>query len=82
MLVHSSNGSVRVSVAAGNDNIEIVGGGAFPPISTFMEYVVIERDEVIPTPDCLDGVQAAAWPMAAVTGWRYVSGHSSDIHDR
>lgn len=48
----------------------ILGGGANPPIGTFSEYILVERDQVIPTPDHLTDVQAAAWPLAGVTAWR------------
>ncbi|KAF8626742.1 hypothetical protein AX15_004713 [Amanita polypyramis BW_CC] len=48
----------------------IVGGGPLPPIGTFSEYVVVERDQVILTPDHLNDLQIAAWPLAGVTAWR------------
>ncbi|KAF7773148.1 hypothetical protein Agabi119p4_5315 [Agaricus bisporus var. burnettii] len=48
----------------------ILGGGAHPPIGTFTEYIVVERDQVILTPDHLNDVQAAAWPLGGVTAWR------------
>lgn len=48
----------------------ILGGGRQPPIGTFSEYVVVERDEVIPSPAHLDDVQVAAWPLAGLTAWR------------
>ncbi|KAJ8496183.1 hypothetical protein ONZ51_g1305 [Trametes cubensis] len=48
----------------------ILGGGKANPLGTFAEYVVVERDQVIPTPDHLDDVHAAAWPIGAVTAWR------------
>ncbi|KXN92663.1 hypothetical protein AN958_11764 [Leucoagaricus sp. SymC.cos] len=48
----------------------ILGGGALPPIGTFSEYITVERDQVIPTPDHLSDVEAAAWPLGAVTAWR------------
>ena len=51
----------------------ILGGGKANPLGTFAEYVVVERDQVIPTPDHLDDVHAAAWPIGAVTAWRYAS---------
>ena len=40
------------------------------PFGTFAEYVVVERDQVLSTPDHLDDVHAAAWPLGAVTAWR------------
>jgi NADPH:quinone reductase-like Zn-dependent oxidoreductase len=40
------------------------------PSGTFSEYIVVEREHVIPTPEHLDDVHAAAWPLAAVTAWR------------
>ncbi|KAF8163758.1 hypothetical protein B0H34DRAFT_837831 [Crassisporium funariophilum] len=51
----------------------ILGGGVFPPIGTFADYIVVERDQVIPTPEHLDDVHAAAWPVGGVTAWRAVS---------
>jgi len=48
----------------------ILGGGALPPLGTFAEYVVVERDQVVPTPEHLDDVQASAWPLAGLTAWR------------
>ncbi|KAI0063454.1 NAD-P-binding protein [Artomyces pyxidatus] len=48
----------------------IVGGGRLPPIGTFTEYVVVERDQVVLTPEYLDDVHAAAWPVGGVTAWR------------
>ena len=37
---------------------------------TFAQYIVVERDQVILTPDHLDDVHAAAWPLGGVTAWR------------
>ncbi|KAF8643535.1 hypothetical protein AX16_008979 [Volvariella volvacea WC 439] len=48
----------------------IMGNGPLPPIGTFSQYVIVERDEVIRTPDHLDDVHAAAWPLAGLTAWR------------
>ncbi|KAI0672793.1 NAD(P)-binding protein [Trametes maxima] len=50
----------------------ILGGGKAVPLGTFTQYLVVERDQVIPTPDHLDDVHAAAWPLGAVTAWRAV----------
>ncbi|OCH93814.1 NAD(P)-binding protein [Obba rivulosa] len=50
----------------------ILGGGSRVPIGTFTQYVVVERDEVIPTPDHLDDIHAAAWPLGGLTAWRAV----------
>lgn len=49
----------------------ILGGCSFPALGTFSEYVVVERDEVLEIPEHLDFEHAAAWPLAAVTAWRY-----------
>uniref|UniRef100_A0A8H8CPC1 Enoyl reductase (ER) domain-containing protein n=1 Tax=Psilocybe cubensis TaxID=181762 RepID=A0A8H8CPC1_PSICU len=51
----------------------ILGGGVYPPIGTFAEHVVVERDQVIPTPEHLDDVHIAAWPIGGVTAWRAVA---------
>ncbi|KAH9852754.1 NAD-P-binding protein [Lenzites betulinus] len=48
----------------------ILGGGNTTPLGTFTQYIVVERDQVIPTPEHLDDVHAAAWPLGAVTAWR------------
>jgi len=48
----------------------IMGGGSVVPLGTFTEYVVIERDQVIPTPTHLDDEHAAAWPLGGLTAWR------------
>ena len=37
---------------------------------TFAHYIVVDRDQVIPTPDYLDDEHAAAWPLGGVTAWR------------
>ncbi|KAJ7726159.1 NAD-P-binding protein [Mycena maculata] len=42
-----------------------------PPLGTFAEYVVVERTEALPTPSHLTDKQAAAWPIAGLTAWRY-----------
>ncbi|KAI9065457.1 NAD-P-binding protein [Trametes sanguinea] len=55
---------------APESNFYILGGGKTTPLGTFAQYVVVERDQVIPTPDHLDDVHAAAWPLGAVTAWR------------
>ncbi|KAG5730804.1 hypothetical protein E4T56_gene6362 [Termitomyces sp. T112] len=48
----------------------ILGGVSYPPLGTFTEYAVVERDQVILTPGHLTDVQMAAWPLGAVTAWR------------
>jgi len=48
----------------------LLGGGKVPPLGTFAEYIVVERDQVIPAPDHLDDVQVAAWPLGGLTAWR------------
>ncbi|OJT08894.1 hypothetical protein TRAPUB_245 [Trametes pubescens] len=48
----------------------VLGGSNATTLGTFAQYVVVERDQVIPTPDHLDDVHAAAWPLGAVTAWR------------
>ncbi|KAJ7279681.1 hypothetical protein C8J57DRAFT_1448907 [Mycena rebaudengoi] len=51
-------------------NFGIVGGTSFPPLGTFSEYLVVNRNEVIVTPKHLSHVQIAAWPLAGLTAWR------------
>ncbi|KAF9225905.1 NAD(P)-binding protein [Gyrodon lividus] len=48
----------------------ILGGGSNPPLGTFADYVVVERDQVILSPEHLDDVQVAAWPLGGLTAWR------------
>ncbi|KAH9930680.1 NAD(P)-binding protein [Fomitopsis serialis] len=48
----------------------ILGGGKIVPLGTFAEYVAVERDQVILTPDHLDDEHAAAWPLGGLTAWR------------
>ncbi|THU80563.1 NAD-P-binding protein [Dendrothele bispora CBS 962.96] len=51
-------------------NFGVIGGVKFPAVGTFAEYVVVQRDKVIPSPSHLDDVNTAAWPLAGVTAWR------------
>lgn len=51
----------------------ILGGGNIAPIGTFSEYVAVERDQVVKSPEHLDDEHVAAWPLGAVTAWRYPS---------
>ncbi|KIP08891.1 hypothetical protein PHLGIDRAFT_116893 [Phlebiopsis gigantea 11061_1 CR5-6] len=48
----------------------ILGGGNVVPIGTFSQYVAVERDQVILSPEHLNDYQLAAWPLGAVTAWR------------
>ncbi|KAJ6537728.1 hypothetical protein B0H19DRAFT_1180732 [Mycena capillaripes] len=54
-------------------NFGVLGGGSFPPLGTFAEYVVVERSEVLPTPAHLTDEQIAAWPLAGLTAWRAIA---------
>ena len=38
----------------------------------FAQYIVVERDQVIQSPDHVDDVHMAAWPLGGVTAWRSV----------
>ncbi|KAF8802847.1 NAD(P)-binding protein [Phlegmacium glaucopus] len=51
----------------------IFGGVSFPPHGTFTEYIVVERDQVFLTPEHLDDVHIAAWPVGGLTAWRAVA---------
>ncbi|KAG6810849.1 hypothetical protein H0H92_010064 [Tricholoma furcatifolium] len=55
---------------APESNFGILGGGVWPPLGTFSEYVVVERAHVIPSPQHLSDVEVSAWPLAGVTAWR------------
>lgn len=48
------------------------GGGDLAPLGTFAQYVVVERDQVIPSPAHLDDEHVSAWPVGGVTAWRSV----------
>jgi threonine dehydrogenase-like Zn-dependent dehydrogenase len=48
----------------------VLGGATMYPSGTFSEYIVVEREYVIPIPDHLDDVHAAAWPLGGLTAWR------------
>ncbi|KAJ8482203.1 hypothetical protein ONZ45_g15032 [Pleurotus djamor] len=48
----------------------MLGGAQWPALGTFAQYVAVERDQVIPSPQHLDDIQAAAIPLAALTAWR------------
>ncbi|KAG0693074.1 hypothetical protein DFH29DRAFT_965780 [Suillus ampliporus] len=48
----------------------ILGGGGNPPLGTFADYVIVERNQVIRSPDHLDDVQVSAWPLGGLTAWR------------
>jgi NADPH:quinone reductase-like Zn-dependent oxidoreductase len=50
----------------------ILGGVSFPPNGTFTEYIIVERDQVFLTPDHLDDIHIAAWPVGGLTAWRYL----------
>ncbi|KAI1788391.1 NAD(P)-binding protein [Ganoderma leucocontextum] len=55
---------------APESNFTVVGAVKAVDFGTFAQYVVVDRDQVIPTPDHLDDVHAAAWPVGGVTAWR------------
>jgi len=57
---------------APESDLGILGGGKRPPLGTFSEYVVVERDQTIIAPDHLNDVHLAAWPLGGLTAWRYV----------
>jgi NADPH:quinone reductase-like Zn-dependent oxidoreductase len=54
-----------------NHRFGIFGGVSFPQNGTFTEYIVVERDQVFLTPEHLDDIQIAAWPVGGLTAWRY-----------
>ncbi|KAF8584108.1 NAD(P)-binding protein [Ramaria rubella] len=56
----------------------VIGGVKASAIGTFSEYVVVERDEILETPDHLDDEHAAAWPLAGVTAWRALN-HQAQV---
>ena len=50
----------------------ILGGGKFPALGGFSDYIKVERSQVIEVPNHLEDHHAAAWPLAGVTAWRFV----------
>lgn len=48
----------------------IMIGGTSAPAATFRQYVAVERDQIIPSPEHLDDEHAAAWPLGGLTSWR------------
>ncbi|KIK57696.1 hypothetical protein GYMLUDRAFT_45863 [Collybiopsis luxurians FD-317 M1] len=48
----------------------VIGGVAWPSLGTFAQYVVVDRDEVIPSAPHLSDIHMAAWPVAGITAWR------------
>jgi hypothetical protein len=46
-------------------------------IRLWEDYVVVERDQVIRSPDHIDDVHVAAWPLGGLTAWRSVAGRIS-----
>ncbi|KAI0807843.1 NAD(P)-binding protein [Fomes fomentarius] len=55
---------------APENSFSVIGGTKFSDFGTFAHYIVVDRDQVIQTPDHVDDVHAAAWPLGAVTAWR------------
>ncbi|OJA20396.1 hypothetical protein AZE42_05357 [Rhizopogon vesiculosus] len=48
----------------------LLGGGSNPSLGTFADYVIVERNQVIRSPDHLDDIQVSAWPLGGLTAWR------------
>lgn len=55
----------------------MIGGVGYPPIGTFAEYVIVDREEVVSSPAHLNDIQTAAWPLAGLTAWRYAIDYSN-----
>lgn len=53
-----------------SQSFTVIGGVKLLNFGTFAQYLVVERSQVIRTPDHVDDVHAAAWPLGAVTAWR------------
>ncbi|EPQ57803.1 NAD P-binding protein [Gloeophyllum trabeum ATCC 11539] len=51
-------------------DLVIIGGSAKIPLGTFSEYVIVERDQVVRSPEHVDDEHLAAWPVAGTTAWR------------
>ncbi|KAJ3862465.1 NAD(P)-binding protein [Lentinula novae-zelandiae] len=48
----------------------VIGGVRWPPLGTFAEYVIVGKDQVIPSAPHLSDTDMAAWPLAGLTAWR------------
>lgn len=56
---------------APESKFNVIGGGGYThPLGTFSQYVAVDRDQVIPSPDHLTDEQVSAWPLGGVTAWR------------
>ncbi|PCH37808.1 NAD(P)-binding protein [Wolfiporia cocos MD-104 SS10] len=53
-----------------SSDFTIMGGSGPIPIGAFAQHIVVERDQVIPTPSHLSDEHIAAWPVGGVTAWR------------
>jgi len=47
--------------------------GGVPEGGTFSEFVVVHRSQIIPIPNHIPMVHAAAWPVGGLTAWRAVA---------
>ncbi|KAK7693879.1 hypothetical protein QCA50_003452 [Cerrena zonata] len=73
-----TRGWERALLAPESPKFTILGGGGhLAPLGTFAQYVVVEREQVIPSPDHLDDEHICAWPVAGVTAWRAVAINAS-----
>ena len=49
----------------------VFGFASFPrPAGAYAQYAVVPAGDLVPTPDTVDDVQAAALPLAALTAWQ------------
>jgi len=71
--VYIANPAIDSTNGPFSRSLRLLGGTTYPLIGTFCEYVVVEREEVIPSPEHLDDVHTAAWPLGGVTAWRAVT---------
>ncbi|EAU89641.1 hypothetical protein CC1G_02530 [Coprinopsis cinerea okayama7 len=69
-LVPSSGWKSKPTGPEDPKNFQVLGCRQDEPSGTFAEYLVVDREQLIRTPDHLDDIQAAAWPLGGITAWR------------
>ncbi|KAJ4480089.1 NAD-P-binding protein [Lentinula aciculospora] len=48
----------------------VIGGVRWPALGTFAVYVIVEKDNIVPSAPHLSDIDMAAWPVAGITAWR------------
>jgi NADPH:quinone reductase-like Zn-dependent oxidoreductase len=69
VILNPSHGWVSAPEAP-EKPFSILGGTSTNLLGTAQDYLVVEKDEVVPCPPHLSGPEAAALPLTGLTGWR------------